>query len=112
MIIGRAPHLHRPVMHDKDIGLHEQLGAARDELVGEHLDEAERLAFGINLAEDKKRRPIARELIRTIEFTPELREEAARGTEGLWGPQVEEVYTELEREVETGGDEDDMPAHP
>lgn len=58
-----------------------------DELVGEHLDEAERLAFGINLAEDKKRRPIARELIRTIEFTPELREEAAtarREVERAW----------------------------
>ena len=44
--------------------------------------------------------------------TEELREEAARGTEGLWGPQVEEVYTELEREVETAGDEEDLPAHP
>lgn len=49
-----------------------------DKLVGEHRDEQERLTFGIELAKNKKRRPIARELVRTIEFTPELREAAAK----------------------------------
>ncbi|MFN3242786.1 MAG: hypothetical protein ACE37K_14890 [Planctomycetota bacterium] len=58
-----------------------------DALVAQHKDEAERLAFGVELAKDRKRRPIARELVRTIEFTPELREEAAdarRQIERAW----------------------------
>jgi len=46
-------------------------------LAAEHRDEAKRLEFGIQLATDKAQRPIARELVRTIEFTPNLREEAA-----------------------------------
>ncbi|MCK5940812.1 MAG: hypothetical protein KAI24_02485, partial [Planctomycetes bacterium] len=58
-----------------------------DRLAAEHKDEAARLAFGLELAKDRKRRPIARELIRTIEFTPELREQAAearRQIERAW----------------------------
>ncbi|HEB52022.1 MAG TPA: hypothetical protein ENI87_02080, partial [bacterium] len=46
-------------------------------LADEHEEEAERLAFGIRMATDKQRRAIARELVRTIEFTPDLSEEAA-----------------------------------
>ncbi|MCB9879196.1 MAG: hypothetical protein H6835_16495 [Planctomycetes bacterium] len=58
-----------------------------ERLADEHKDEAERLKFGLQLAKDKKQRPIARELIRTIEFTPQLREEAAearRDVERAW----------------------------
>eukprot|EP00959_Pyramimonas_sp_CCMP1952_P022043 463376-Pyramimonas_sp.AAC.1 len=42
----------------------------------------------------------------------EARAEAARGTEGLRGPQVEETYTEREREVEAVGGEEDLLPRP
>ena len=42
----------------------------------------------------------------------EARAEAARGTEGLWGPQVEEKYTEMERAVEAEDDEEEMLERP
>ncbi|MFO1032131.1 MAG: hypothetical protein U1F60_13720 [Planctomycetota bacterium] len=50
--------------------------AAVDALVEKHQKGQERLAKGLELAKDKTQRAIARELIRTLEFTPELRKEA------------------------------------
>ncbi|MFT4841219.1 MAG: hypothetical protein ACI8UD_001115 [Planctomycetota bacterium] len=58
-----------------------------DQLAAEHKAEPERLEFAVAMASNKTRRPIARELVRTIEFTPELREEAAearREIERAW----------------------------
>jgi hypothetical protein len=71
-----------------------------DALAGQHKDEAARLAFGRELAKDKQRRPVARELIRTIEFTPELREEAAaarREVERAW---LQDVPADQRREAD------------
>ena len=62
---------------EKVFAITKEQQAEVDRLAAEHRDEAERLSFGIKMAADKNRRPIARELVRTIEFTPELREEAA-----------------------------------
>lgn len=58
-----------------------------DSLAARYRDESKRLEAGLEMAKDKKRRPIARELVRTIEFTPELRDEAAearREIERAW----------------------------
>ena len=71
-----------------------------DALAEEHKDEAERLAFGIELAKNKSRRPVARELIRTVEFTPELREEAARARRVLERDWLKDVPDDQRREAD------------
>lgn len=48
-----------------------------ERLVTEHANGAERLAVGVELARKRERRAVGRELVRTLEFTPELREQAA-----------------------------------
>ncbi|MCA8965044.1 MAG: hypothetical protein KDC48_09150 [Planctomycetes bacterium] len=68
----------RDAIAEKVFALTKEQQAEVDGLVAAYTDEAERLTFGVNLAKDKKRRPVARELVRTIEFTPQLREEAAK----------------------------------
>lgn len=62
---------------EKVFAITKEQQAEVDRLADEHKSEPERLAFAVAMAKDAKRRPIARELVRTIEFTPELREEAA-----------------------------------
>ena len=62
---------------EKVFAITKEQQAEVDSLAAEHKDEPERLTFAMAMASDKSRRPIARELVRTIEFTPELREEAA-----------------------------------
>lgn len=47
-----------------------------DRLAEQHTDQAERLKVGVAMAKDKARRAVARELVRTIEWTPELKPEA------------------------------------
>lgn len=96
----------RRVTKDRD-GIAEQVFAIDkqqqqevDALVEEHKDEADRLAYGIKLAKDKKRRPIARELIRTIEFTPELREEAARARREVERAWLEDVPSDQRAEAD------------
>ena len=49
---------------------------ARTQQIAEGLSAAERAHRDLELAKDKTQRAIARELIRTLEFTPELRKEA------------------------------------
>ena len=71
-----------------------------DALAAQHKDEAARLSFGRELAKNKQRRPVARELIRTVEFTPELREEAAaarREVERAW---LQDVPADQRREAD------------
>ncbi len=56
-------------------------------LCDEHPQGRERIAHGTRLAKDPKRRAVGRELVRTVEFTPELRTdaEAARAKiEAAW----------------------------
>jgi hypothetical protein len=63
---------------EKVFAITKEQQAEVDQLAAEHKAEPERLEFAVAMASDKGRRPIARELVRTIEFTPELREEAAK----------------------------------
>ena len=72
---------------EKVFAITKEQQAEVDALAAEHKDEPERLTFAMKMASNKSRRPIARELVRTIEFTPELREEAAaarRDIERAW----------------------------
>src|SRR5690606_8209958 len=62
--------------------------------------EAERLSFGVEMAKDKKRRPVARELVRTIEFTPELREEAAAARREIERAWLQDVPPEQRAEAD------------
>jgi len=71
-----------------------------DKLVAEHKDEAERLAFGLELAKNKKQRAVARELIRTIEFTPELREEAAEARRQIEREWLKDVPADQRKEAD------------
>jgi len=72
---------------ERVFAINKEQQAEVDRLAAEHKAEPERLEFGVAMAKNKKQRPIARELVRTIEFTPELREEAAaarRAIERAW----------------------------
>lgn len=72
---------------EKVFAITKEQQAEVDKLAAEHREEAERLSFAVAMAQNPKRRPIARELVRTIEFTPQLREEAAaarRDIERAW----------------------------
>jgi len=96
----------RRVTKDRD-GIAEQVFAISkeqqaevDALADEYKDEAARLAFGQKLGSDRQRRPIARELIRTIEFTPELREEAARARREIERAWLKDVPADQRKEAD------------
>ncbi|MCA8975822.1 MAG: hypothetical protein KDC98_13960, partial [Planctomycetes bacterium] len=77
----------RDAIADKVFAISAEQQQEVDRLAQQHRDEAERLAFGIELAKNRKQRPIGRELVHTVEFTNELREEAAaarREIERAW----------------------------
>ena len=71
-----------------------------DKLAEEYADEGERLEFGVAMAADKQRRPVARELVRTIEFTPQLREEAAAARREIERAWLEDVPAEERAEAD------------
>ncbi|MFK7740704.1 MAG: hypothetical protein AB8H80_10305 [Planctomycetota bacterium] len=71
----------------KVFALTKEQQAEVDQLADKYTDEVERLAFGVEMAKDKNRRPVARELVRTVEWTPENKEdaeEARREIERAW----------------------------
>lgn len=74
---------------------------AVDALVQKHPKMAERLAVGVELAaKDKAQRGIARELVRTVEFTPELREQAAAARAAMEKAWLADVPAEERTEAE------------
>lgn len=85
---------------EKVFAITKEQQAEVDKLAEEHRDEGERLAFGVGLANNKKRRPIARELVRTIEFTPELREEAAAARRKIERAWLKDVPAEERKEAD------------
>ena len=96
----------RRVTKDRD-GIAEKVFAVTQEqlteveqLVLEHKAEPERLTFAVAMAANKKLRPIARELVRTIEFTPELREEAAEARRKIERDWLEDVPPEERQEAD------------
>ncbi|MEC7724307.1 MAG: hypothetical protein VYD05_02255, partial [Planctomycetota bacterium] len=104
-VIGALDQAKR-VTKDRD-GIAEQVFAIDKEqqaevkaLAEEYKDEAARMAFGLKLAKDKQRRPVARELIRTIEFTPELREEAAEARREIERGWLKDVPADQRKEAD------------
>lgn len=67
----------RAAIADKVFALTKEQEAEVAQLVDKHPRGAERLAAGVRLAKNADRRAVGRELVRTLEFTPELRQEAA-----------------------------------
>ncbi len=61
----------------KVFALTEEQQAEVDALAARHPRGQDRLDAGLRLAKDKAQRAVGRELVRTLEFTPELREQAA-----------------------------------
>jgi hypothetical protein len=60
----------------------------------------ERLALGERLAKDRSRRAVGRELVRTLEFTPERREQAQKAREAIERAWLADVPPEERAEAE------------
>jgi hypothetical protein len=69
-------------------------------LAQKHPKGADRLRHGLQLAADKAQRGVARELIRTLEFTPELRETAAAERSKLEAAWLADVPADERAEAE------------
>ncbi|MGK0203285.1 MAG: hypothetical protein ACI9S9_002363 [Planctomycetota bacterium] len=85
---------------EKVFAITKEQQAEVDQLAAEHKAEPERLEFAVAMASNKKRRPIARELVRTIEFTPELREEAAEARREIERAWLKDVPAEERAEAD------------
>lgn len=66
----------RTAIADRVFALSKEQEAEVARLCDEHPQGQDRIAQGTRLAKDPKRRAVGRELVRTVEFTPELRAEA------------------------------------
>ncbi|MBX3463918.1 MAG: hypothetical protein KF830_12170 [Planctomycetes bacterium] len=78
-------------------------GEQRDEvaqLVDKHPGGKERLAAGVRLARDPRHRAVGRELVRTLEFTPELRAEARAAREQIERAWLADVPADERAEAE------------
>ncbi|MBL8729696.1 MAG: hypothetical protein JNM25_14800 [Planctomycetes bacterium] len=73
----------RDAIADKVFALDKQQEDEVTQLVDKHPRGPERLAIGMKLAKDPARRAVGRELVRTLEFTPELRAEARAAREKI-----------------------------
>jgi hypothetical protein len=67
----------RDAIAAKVFALSKEQEAEVAQLVEQHVDGRKRLAAGVKLAKNSQQRAVGRELVRTLEFTPELRAEAA-----------------------------------
>jgi hypothetical protein len=73
----------RAAIADKVFALSKEQAAEVAQLVEEHADGRKRLAAGVKLAKNAQHRAVGRELVRTLEFTPELRQEAKAAREAI-----------------------------